>query len=137
MTKKKPNKSTLKQLIKEWDEKLKSEGFHDIEDRNTGLLKSWSGEVVWDPGEYETPPEKTDGRYSTLVWKESQAEYYRLAGILVHEGIFKSELYKHIWELHAEGISDYQIADKLQLTYRKVRYAVECMQIQFGLKCRK
>jgi len=134
MTTKKPN---LKQLIKEWDEKLKQNGFSDIEDRETGLLKKWSGEVIWDANDYEGPAIKTDGRYSTLVWKESQAEYYRLAGMLLHDATFKSERHRAIWELHAEGLSDQQVADKLQLTYRKVRYAVECMQIQFGLKCRK
>jgi len=136
--KKRKNSQTLNRLIKVWDERLKKSGFVDIENRKTGLLKKTGGDVYWSPELYESPSTNNDLGYSSLTWKESQAEYYRVASQCLHEYEFKSIRERIIWQLHAEGISDYEIVKEINSTYRKVRYVIEQLQKEFGLKiCRK
>jgi len=137
MKKKKQNNQTLSQLIKIWDEKLKQSGFKDIEDRKTGGIKLWSGSVTLKDTNSEPYSTKNYG-YTSLVWKESQAEYYRVAGQCLHEAEFKSLQHKLMWQLHAEGLSVSEISKELSISYKKVRYAIEQMQKEFGLKfCHK
>lgn len=140
MKKKKPNKQ-LNRLIKEWDEKLKASGFNDIEDRKRDTLKSWSGTswlITTTNGVVKPSAKKTNYGYTTLAWKESQAEYYRLAAQCLHEAEFKTTQQRLIWQLHSEGLSYAEISPILNLTVRKIRYAIEQMAEEFGLKfCRK
>jgi len=135
MKKKKQNKQ-LAQLIKEWDEKLKASGFKDIEDRKRDTLKSWAGTtyLTFNKDQEKKIEPQRDYGYSTLTWKQSQAEYFRLASQILHEATFKSEQHRIMWELHSEGYSGVEIAKQLNLTYRVVRYAIERMAIEFGLK---
>ena len=84
-------------------------------------------------GEMKIEPHANHG-YTSLVWKESQEQYYRIAGQLLHEVQFKSERYRIIWQLHSEGFTYQEISNELNLTIKKVRYAIEKMAIQFGLK---
>lgn len=135
MKKKKPN-ANLNQLIKEWDKKLKDSGFNDIEDRRKDTLKSWAGTSYLDinkNGEFKAEPKANYG-YTTLTWKESQAEYYRLACQCLHEAQFKNTQYRLIWQLHSEGLSYAEISPILNLTVRKIRYAIEQMAEEFGLR---
>jgi hypothetical protein len=136
MKKKKQTTPALNQLIKEWDKKLKDSGFKDIENRATEDLKSWAGTTFLEinkDGEMKIEPHANHG-YTSLVWKESQEQYYRIAGQLLHEVQFKSERYRIIWQLHSEGFTYQEISNELNLTIKKVRYAIEKMAIQFGLK---
>ena len=135
MKKKKQNKQ-LARLIKEWDEKLKQSGFKDIEDRRKDTLKSWAGTsyLVFNKDQEKKIVPKKDYGYSTLAWKQSQAEYFRLAGHILHEASFKSEQHRLIWEAHSEGLSQQEIAKKLKLTIFVVRYAIEQMALEFGLR---
>jgi len=148
------NKKILQRLNKIWDRKLAEVGFSDIEDRRTGLLKNWSGTISHDGGlpnpeqpnsrglisldlliqqaEMERP--NGSANYSSLIWKESQAEYYRLASQFLHEKEFKTIRARIIWQLHAEGLSQYKIAKELKTTRREIRYAIEEMEKEFGLK---
>lgn len=154
--KRKTHKKALQRLNRIWDKKLAEHGFSDIEDRNTGLLKNWSGTVAHDNGlpnneqlnsrglvsldllvqqtESETITINGKASYSSLVWKESQAEYYRLASQFLHEKEFKSIRARIIWQLHSEGFSQYKIAKELKTTRREIRYAIEEMEKEFGLK---
>lgn len=134
--KKKKQNSQLTRLIKEWDEKLKKSGFKDIEDRRKDTLKSWAGTsyLVFNKDTEKKIIPKKDYGYSTLAWKESQAEYFRLAGHLLHEAEFESEQHRLIWEAHSEGHSQVQIAEKLGLTVMVVRWAIQKMEKEFGLK---
>jgi hypothetical protein len=141
------NKKQLKKLIAEWDKKLKESGFQDVEDRKTGLLKKCGGDELWEPNSFnnfgvswQEQEERTlknikfSGKgYSTFVWKQSQAEYYRLASIMCHDGVFKTDQEKTIWVLHAEGFSYRQIAKKTKLTVRKVWYSIQNTGKRFGL----
>lgn len=140
-------KNNLKKLIEHWDRKLKESGFVDIEDRRTGLLKKCGGDANWDPDwfhDLSTNFQEWEGKtvdgiklgskgYSTYVWKQSQAEYYRLVSIYYHEKEFKSDREKRIWGLHAEGISHREIAKKLNLTPRQVLYTINIVEKRFGL----
>lgn len=136
MKKKKPNSQNLKQLTKAWDQKLKESGFKDIEDRKTGLLKHHGGDVNI-PCFYKSlePQNLSVNRgYSTLAWKESQAEYYRLASQILHEAEFKTPRHRIIWQLHSEGTTQQEIAAILNITRRKVELCLKSMQIEFGLR---
>ena len=136
-------KQNLRKLIAEWDKKLKESGFVDIEDRKTGLLKKCGGDKLFEPSSFDSLDSnwaelengvKFSGEgYSTFVWKQSQAEYYRLASIMCHDGTFETIREKEIWELHAEGFSHRQIAKKIQLTCRQVTYSVQKTARRFGL----
>lgn len=137
MKKKQLKKQNLQKLIKEWDRKLKESGFKDIEDRKTDMLKSWSGTVAfnWEVADKAKQFEYTQKYgYSSLTWKQSQEEYYRLAGQILHEAEFKSEQHRMIWEAHAEGLSQAEIAKKLKLSLMVVRWAIQKMALEFGLK---
>jgi len=125
---------TLQQLVKDWDRRLKENGFRDIEDRKTGLLKKSGGDVYWEPGQFEHPSEPQDKGYTSITWKESQAEYYRLAGQALHEKDFKNVRMRLIWQLHAEGYSYREICETLNLSHDKIRRAVERMAKEFCLK---
>jgi hypothetical protein len=114
-----------------WDQRLKDSGFNDIEDRRTGSLKTWAGNIQL---ESKGKDKHYNYGYSSLVWKESQAEYYRIASQCVHEAKFKTEMHKRIWELHSEGLTISEIAQRTQLTFKKTRYAIEQMAEEFGLK---
>lgn len=75
-----------------------------------------------------------DGKgYSTFVWKQSQAEYYRLAAIFYHDKEFKDCREREIWGLHAEGFSVREIAKKINLTPRQVFYSIQIAGKRFGL----
>jgi hypothetical protein len=89
----------FKALQKKWEERLKKEGFEDIE-RKEGRLKSGSVENV---------------RYLyTTEQFNIKEEYYRLAGQFLHEYKFKSSVERKIWELHSEGMSVRNIIKKLK-----------------------
>ncbi len=79
----------LNKLKDKWYAKLEREGFNDIEQED-GRLKSWSMHFV-------------QARYGNTAEFEAKQDYYRLAGQLLHEHKFESELEKLIWEKHCEG----------------------------------
>lgn len=78
----------LKALQKLWYEKLKSEGFDDIEDGP--YLKEW------DSFYFQTRHEP-----QSFSLKH---EYYYLAEHFLTSFEFKSEIEKEIWRLHSEGL---------------------------------
>lgn len=94
----------LKALQKIWYEKLKKSGFVDIEDTNSSkqYLKSWHSIYF-------------HCRYTPQSFEEKQ-EYYRRAGIFLHDHKFDSRLEKAIWSLHSEGMSIQKIGHELNLS---------------------
>jgi len=129
----KKKKTDLAQQLEYWDKKLAESGFEDIEDRKTGLLKAWSGTISARINGLE-PRYSGSAGYSSLIWKESQQDYYRAAGQVLHTGKFKSKKHKEIWKLHCDGLSTRQIAKELDLTQRQSAYAINRLQSQFGLR---
>lgn len=126
---------TLQQLTRAWDEKLKRSGFVDIEDRRTGLLHAWSGKYFYGTNNGFADKINVDAlkRYGSL-YGQSEAEYFRLAGQCLHEREFKSVRHRIIWQLHSEGFSYAEISKELNITLRRVRYAIERMAREFCLK---
>src|SRR3954469_24220698 len=86
----------FKKLQREWDKKLKSTGFDDIEDRNSPreFLKRWHGS------------------YFRAVWSDSKEAYFTKARAFLTWFQFQSKVEKEIWERHAEGQTLREIAEK-------------------------
>jgi DNA-directed RNA polymerase specialized sigma24 family protein len=121
-------------LIKVWDEKLKRSGFKDIENRKSGQLKHIGGDINWGTVDKFEAPTSVERGYTTLAWKESQAEYFRLCGQLLHEYEFKNIFERIVWQLHAEGFSYQEIANVMNCPFRKIRYCIEKLSKDMGLK---
>lgn len=98
-----PSSKDLKKLQKLWYDKLKKEGFDDIE-QDENYLKRWDSH--WFNSQYS--PE----------YFQNKAEYYRAAGKFLYEHQFKSELERQIWAKHAEGLTIRDIVTVL----RKARF---------------
>lgn len=116
-----------------WYRVLADAGFKDIETRDeTGEMNG---------------PLKTDKRWNAdkrlsfedvAAGYESEAEYYRLAGLFLHEHRFPVKEDRSIWELHAEGVPYREIATRLGIeTHMRVHYVVndlrDRMMERFGV----
>ena len=86
----------VKTLQREWYQRLKEDGFADIEDTNSPreMLKCWHS-VKW--------------KYVCRVKKEHVQNYYAKASALIHTHEFESEMHKKIWEYHCQGLSSRKI----------------------------
>lgn len=131
-------KAPLKDQQDYWYQILKNEGFEDIEDPVTRLLKHWSGQVVWKgqpwssaEGKYtkvhqeQSKQKPVSYGYSNITWKKSQAEYYRQAAQFLHSHTFISPTEHQAWKLHSEGISLRKSAAQLQISVQRMRYLIE------------
>lgn len=97
----------LKSLQKEWYEKLKQEGFIDIENsEGNGLRK------------YESKYFKAE--YSPQEYR-SKEEYFYQTNKFLCEYDFQTETDKEIWLLHSDGISIRGIALIVKLHFEVVR----------------
>ncbi len=95
----------FKALQDEWYKKLKSDGFEDIEADET-KLKRWDSHVFY-------------ARHSPTSFAASQ-EYFRYAGIFLHEHEFKTKAERVIWELHSEGMTTQAIFETLRSRRSKI-----------------
>jgi hypothetical protein len=119
-----PNSKQFKDLQKIWYDKIKKAGFNEIEQPN-GLLISWESSRF---KEYKLNGQSIEG---WQVMKNAQIEYYTMARQWLHEHTFKSKKDKHLWELHADGVS-YREIQKLtginfKVVQRKMKALVEIM----------
>ena len=117
---------SFRALQQKWYKKLEQSGFKDIEDEK-GRLKVYSGIGLSE--DLPLPVSRTD--YSSKLYKESQAEYYRLAGQYLYDKKFKSPRDKQVWALHTQGLSFTVISEKLGLTRDSVKYRIRKMRIAF------
>jgi hypothetical protein len=107
----------FKQLHRAWMDKLKDEGFKDIEDVNSPLemLKTWDSMYFLDGAESFSEVE----------------EYYQIARELLNTHDFDSAIEKIVWEFHSEGMSVRAI--ELKLIESKI-YAWEALALGKNLK---
>lgn len=91
----------FKKLQDKWYKKLKKDGFEDIEDVEKDQLKNWSQNM------FSKSMTQAGG------W-QAKAEYYSLASRFLSEYKFSRSIDKVIWEYHAEGISNRDIATTLK-----------------------
>ncbi len=97
----------FKRLEQTWYDKLKSEGFVDIEntkDRDRRLRE-------WDFNFFRNK--------FVAVKYETTLAYYNQGRQILTTYSFKTEMHKRIWELHIEGRSERQIAVTLDGAYKK------------------
>lgn len=128
---KKQRKESYEALKKVWYAKLLTVGFDDIEQAN-GALKGDDNSQL-EPT-YDRSPISTRKVYSSLVWKQSQAEYYRRAGHYLHDGDFLEPQHKQLWSLHCDGLTYPEIAKKLNITWLQVRHRIYQIRNKAGLK---
>ncbi len=135
------NEKNLKQLVAKWDRVLAKSGFRDIEDRSTGLLRKWSGSPLNTDMENQLTSIKG---YESKLYKESRAEYYRLASHKLHTERFPNTRAKAMWEMHCNGMVPSEIVKRLrrynrgnrkkyQLTINQVKARIDNMRKVFGL----
>jgi hypothetical protein len=134
------NKAQLRNLIKKWDRKLKDSGFDDIENRKTEMLRHNGGDIVVSNALElfeEQLVQRKDGEqrgYSSIAWKNSQAEYFRLAAQVLHTFDFKEVFHRIVWQLHSEGFSLDEITQILRSQRHQIRKIVEKTAKEVGLK---
>ena len=85
-------KANLRKLQKEWYNRLKKEGFNDIEHYKNGTMEP----------KILSPAHAVRMGYTTEM-HEDYFEYYRSAGLFLHEYKFTSWLDHKIWDMHANG----------------------------------
>jgi hypothetical protein len=95
----------FKALQKVWYDKLKKDGFSDIEQED-GKLKAWSSSFT--------------ALAKNTVLREAKTEYYRLVGQFLYDHEFDNALEKYVWELHAEAMGSRGIVKKLRSMGAKV-----------------
>lgn len=84
--------SNFRKLQKEWYQKLKESGFEDLEHFKMGDMVP------------KILALKDAARMGVSVEQiEDGFEYYRSAGIFLHEYCFATELDRKIWEMHSNG----------------------------------
>jgi hypothetical protein len=91
----------FKQLEREWYQKLKDVGFHDIEDTQgeSRFLKSWHS---------------TKCQEMKPVIIEQIKIYYKEGVQLLDDYPFDNPVHRRIWKLHTRGLSIRQIARKVK-----------------------
>lgn len=104
----------LPKLKAQWYKKLARAGFDDIEQPD-GNLRIWS-----------TRP--------ASVSRESKAEYYRLAQQYVHEEVFPTKLDRRVWTLHAEGLTNEDVARAIKKSIGSVEWHIKKMRELLGLR---
>jgi hypothetical protein len=85
----------LKELQAHWYDRLRDDGFDDIEVRG-GDNASYRS-ITW------ASPKR--GSFVDELQRESQAELYRRAGWFLHGFRFKSEEERVLWAMFADGVS--------------------------------
>lgn len=90
-----------KELIRFWYQRLREEGFEDIEDTDSPrqLLKEWHSTKFLD---------HADG-----VRSSARQKYYEMATHFLHAHQFESEMEYTIWEMHSNGLSLRKIAKEV------------------------
>ena len=86
------NTPNFRKLQKEWYEKLKKSGFEDIEHFKNGDMVP---KIL--------SPKDAVRMGVSMEQIEDGFEYYRSAGIFLHEYKFASEFDRKFWEMHASG----------------------------------
>lgn len=123
---KQPKAKTTAQLTAEWYQKLKDEGFSDIE-RPDGRLKEWSTSHCL--------------LYHSGLTFEAKQTYYQMAGKFLYDNKFVNEFEKHIWSMHSDGLSIRTIVKALKKkkfkAYRRVVHeTVQRLKKEMMAQCR-
>ncbi len=105
-----------KRLRNKWYQKLKNQGFEDIEDVDSPreMLKCWHSRYFL-------------LRYSPAIISETQ-EYYQMAQDFYDVFQFKDHTEKEIWLYHIDGHSAYEIARRIEKSHDVVNRIVRKLE---------
>lgn len=103
MRKKRNKQLSYEEQRKIWYEKLKDDGFEDIEDYGRDTLKRWATSITGDLL-----------RVNSKIVIEAKEEYYAMCRYLLSEYKFANNKEQIIWEYHTEGISARNIVKLLK-----------------------
>lgn len=103
------NKKDLADLQREWYQKLKDDGFKDIEYFDANMNPQ---DMMY--------REATKFAVASIDTFTSTEQYYIEARQFLHSYSFSTDIDKQIWELHSDGVSYRKIAIQLQTYYPKV-----------------
>jgi hypothetical protein len=120
------NQSSFKKLQKKWYNKLRASGFEDIEQGD--YLKASDKNTSLDEQYYEQRTHST--KYRSRLWKDSQAEYYRMAAQFSHSR-FDTVEDRLVWQAHSEGKTNEEAGKRAGVTKREARTIVERLRIRF------
>lgn len=120
------NKKFL-ELRKKWYKRIADDGFVDAETPD-GHLKQYSGSTTL---REDMPPITKVNNYSTKLWKESQAEYYRQAAQFLWSQGFESERDKQAWFLHSQGDTLSTIGIALGISRGNAQGIIERLRSKF------
>lgn len=109
-----------KKLIETWDKKLAKAGHVEIEDRDTGMLKTWSDHYF-------------RRRYSPEAFAAKQ-RYYELCTDWLNDGFFDTGTEKEIWDMHSNGLTLVEIAAKVKMSKTKVNEIIFKIRKQAGIR---
>lgn len=100
--------SEFKKLEKEWLDKIKDQGFVDLEPR-------WNRDSLLN---CSTGP-------TSLAIANGQEDYYRIASYVLHASYTPGNWDYEVWELHCSGLSERVIAAKMNCARSKVTSALK------------
>jgi hypothetical protein len=109
-------------LKNEWYEKLKEEGFSDIEENHENQSKAFL--KTWDSHSFKVkckPHAKSDD-IDPEIFIQKQ-DYYLNAYQFLMGGVFESDVEKEIWRIHSEGYGIREIVKKLAQTHVDILYS--------------
>ena len=102
--------SNIWTIQKVWYEKLKKEGFEDLESFDQ---KGEPKEIL-----------KTTVKPLPHGWENAE-QYYTYCRRYLHTGTFKSQTEREVWEMFSEGSSQREISRKLDLKRNTVLVTIE------------
>lgn len=107
----------FRELQKKYYEKLKDEGFSDIENVERDMLNQWHSQYF-------------QIRHRPSAYREI-SDYYRAANSMLSQYSFQSEIDKRIWELHTTGQAIRKISAELGQTNPYVYSVIKQVRAQF------
>lgn len=114
------DKKELSRLKAIWYQKLKSKGFTDLEDKNGNLKSYHSSRFLY------------QNQFPTFQAKQ---RYYQLAGQMLYRHKFESIRDRRIWDLHSQGWTQEEIADKVAISHQRVSQITT--ELEKHLNCEK
>lgn len=128
------NPREFKKVQDKWYEKLKDEGFQDIENtqHEERPLKKWHFNFFRN-GRKSDRAMETNPAQRTLIEYRSTADFYQQASALLFTYRFENKTHKKIWELFCEGMTERHIAKKIKI-YKKSTIHLVIKKISMSLK---
>lgn len=100
----------FKRLQAEWYARLRDEGFVDIEGGKDG---------------FDVLLRRRGPKGRPSIEREQQEEFFRLAGLFLHDHEWVDGEERRAWELYCDGKTYPQIAETLEVSWGKAHYLIQ------------